>query len=434
MILWPRTLFGRVSLILATGLGLAWALSLGSAMRAGSEMADRMMLAYVSSDVASSLAVLERLPAAERAAWLERLERPNYHFRLESPGGTANDTTPASPLAQALAERLGAGRVQTVTARGEESTLLALRLGDGTPLTLVLQPPSRSLPGVTWLRWSLQAVLVGLGLFLAIRVATRPLAQLAQAALRLADDPNALPVDERGPIEVQRAAVALNAMRRRIDEQAKERLQILAAVSHDLRTPLTRMRVRCDLLPDDALRGKFQADLAEMQQLVEEGLQLAATEHAATEPVVAVDLHALLDAIVCDFADAGRPVRWAGRPGPVLNTRPRALRRTVGNLLDNALKFGAEAELQMHASPNGLTVRVLDRGPGIAPEQLGLAMRPFLRLDESRNRDGGGTGLGLAIAERLAAVLGAPLQLRPREGGGLEAELCLTHAPAGATA
>ena len=434
MIHWPRTLFGRMSLILATGLGLAWALSLWAAMHASSEMTDRMMLAYVSRDVASSLAMLERLPPGERAAWLERLERPNYHFRLESPGATVNDTTLASPLAQALAERLGAGRVQTVTARGEESALLAMRLGDGTPLTLVLHPPSRSLPGATWLRWSLQAVLVGLGLFLAIRVATRPLAQLAEAALRLGDDPNALPVDERGPIEVRRTAIALNAMRRRIDEQMKERLQILAAVSHDLRTPLTRMRVRCDLLPDEAMRAKLQADLDEMQQLVEEGLQLAATEHAASEPVVAVDLHALLDAIVCDFADAGRPVQWSGKPGPVLNTRPRALRRTVGNLLDNALKFGAEAELQMHASPKGVTVRVLDRGPGIAPEHLELAMQPFLRLDESRNRDRGGTGLGLAIAERLAAVLGAPLQLRAREGGGLEAELCLTHAPAVVTA
>jgi len=162
--------------------------------------------------------------------------------------------------------------------------------------------------------------------------------------------------------------------------------------------------------------------------------ELTATANAATAPVVAVDLHALLDAIVCDFADAGRPVRWAGQPGPVLNTRPRALRRTVGNLLDSSLKFGAEAELQMHASPNGATVRALDRGPDIAPARLGLAMRLFSRLDESRNLDGGGTGLGLAIAERLAAVLGAPLQLRPHEGGDLEAELCLNHAPAVITA
>jgi signal transduction histidine kinase len=214
-------------------------------------------------------------------------------------------------------------------------------------------------------------------------------------------------------------------MRRRIAEHMGERMQILAAVSHDLRTPITRMRVRCELLPDSALRLKLQADLDEMQHLLEEGLALAASDHAANEAAVAVDMHALLDAIVCDYGDAGQAVKWSAQPGLVLITRPLALGRAVNNLLDNAIKFGSQAELRLETRPGQVSLSVLDRGPGIAPERLHEAMQPFSRLEASRHRGSGGTGLGLAIARRLADALGASLVLRPRPGGGLHAELCV---------
>jgi len=427
MMRWPRSLYGRVAAILLAGLGIAYGLSLWSAMRARTQMADALMLEYVERDVASSVALLDRLPATERAQWLERLARPNYHFLLETPAAVpAAPAPPTAALASALADRLGSGRVQTVSAAGPDGAALALRLSDGTPLTLLLQPPTRSLQAEAVLQWLLQAAAVGLGIVLAVRVATRPLSRLADAAQRLGEDPSAAPVDEHGPVEVRRAAAALNAMRQRIADHMNERLQILAAVSHDLRAPVTRMRVRCDLLPDGAVRDKLQADLDEMQHLIEEGLVLASSEHAAGEADCAVDLHALLDAIVCDFTDAGHDVQWTGDPSLVLTTRPQALRRVVVNLLDNAVKFAGAAELQVEASEGVVTIGVLDRGPGIAPGRIADVMRPFSRLEPSRNRESGGTGLGLAIAQRLCTALGASLRLTPRDGGGLRAEVQLT--------
>jgi signal transduction histidine kinase len=432
---WWSSLAGRIAALLVAGLALAYGLSWWSAMRERAAMTDAMMLAYVSRDVGASLAVLDRLPAAERAEWLERLSRPNYRFRLETPPAPGAEAGSPDALAAALAAQLGPARVQTVSPapEGAGGTLFALRLADGTPLTLWLQPPVRGLRVEALLTGLLQLLVLGLAVAAAVHVATRPLARLADAATRLGDDPAAPPVDEAGPSEVRHAASALNRMRQRIADQMGERLQILAAVSHDLRTPLTRMRVRCELLPDGALRDKLQADLGEMQHLVEEGLALAATEHAAQEPLQAVDLGALLDTLVCDFADAGRAVRWAaGAPpaadAPVLVTRPQALRRVVTNLLDNALKFAGAAELALETADDAITITVLDRGPGIAPERLAEALRPFARLESSRNREHGGTGLGLAIAQRLADALGAALRLAPREGGGLCAGLSLPFA------
>jgi len=428
---WWSSLSGQIAALLVAGLALACGLSWWSAMRERAAMADAMMLAYVSRDVGASLAVLDRLPAAERADWLERLSRPNYRFRLEAPPASASGVDAPQALAAALAAQLGPARVQTVSPapEGAGSTVFALRLADGTPLTLWLQPPVRGLRAEALLTGLLQLLVLGLAVAAAVHLAMRPLARLAQAATRLGDDPAAPPLDERGPSEVRRAATALNRMRQRIADQMGERLQILAAVSHDLRTPLTRMRVRCELLPEGGLRDKLQADLDEMQHLVEEGLALAATEHAAQEPLQPVDLGALLDTLVCDFADAGHAVAWAdGAPpadAPALTTRPQALRRVVSNLLDNAVKFAGAAELALDSLADGVVITVLDRGPGIAPERLAEALQPFARLESSRNREHGGTGLGLAIAQRLSQALGAALHLAPREGGGLRAELRL---------
>jgi signal transduction histidine kinase len=139
---------------------------------------------------------------------------------------------------------------------------------------------------------------------------------------------------------------------------------------------------------------------------------------------------ALLDAFACDRADAGQPVAWTPAAPCVLPTRPDALKRIVGNLLDNALKFAGRAELALERDERGaVLIAVRDRGPGIAPEQLAQVLRPFVRGEPSRNRATGGSGLGLAIVQRLAEALGARFELRPREGGGLQALLWLPSAP-----
>jgi signal transduction histidine kinase len=252
------------------------------------------------------------------------------------------------------------------------------------------------------------------------------LARLAEAANALAPGLATQPLPETGSTEVAQAAAAFNAMQRRIDGHLAERMRILAAVSHDLQSPITRMRLRVDLLDDAELREKLHGDLAAMQSLVGEGLAYARSAHSGVEAPCALDLHALLDSLACDYADAGQTVAFAGCAGLILQTRPQTLRRVLINLVDNALKFAGEVEMAVHlTSDNRICIDVLDRGPGIAQSELQAVLQPFYRLEGSRSRDTGGTGLGLAIAQQLSQALGGELALSNRSGGGLQARLCL---------
>jgi signal transduction histidine kinase len=263
----------------------------------------------------------------------------------------------------------------------------------------------------------------------AVRLATRPLEQLARAADDLGPDLQSPPLPVSGPTEVARAASAFNAMQARIAANVAERMQILAAVSHDLQTPITRMRLRTDLMDDSPERDKLQRDLLEMETLVREGVSFARTLHNTVEASCKVDLDALLASITADYADAGRPVALSGASGGPILTKPRALRRVLCNLIDNALKFAGQADIEVRRNAaGGIEIAVLDRGPGIPGTELEAVFQPFYRLETSRNRDTGGTGLGLAIARQLAQALGGSLSLAAREGGGLEARLNVGHA------
>jgi signal transduction histidine kinase len=199
----------------------------------------------------------------------------------------------------------------------------------------------------------------------------------------------------------------------------------LAAISHDLQTPITRLRLRAEQVDDPALRDKLLADLQSMQALVEEGLAYARTAQAAQEPLQPVDLNALLDGLVCDAVEAGHAAELVGELDRPLITRVQALRRLLLNLLDNALKFGGPGPVQVAIAPQPgmLHILVRDQGPGIPASELARVMRPFQRLEASRSRDTGGTGLGLAIAQQLAQALGGRLSLHNRPHGGLEARL-----------
>ncbi len=224
---------------------------------------------------------------------------------------------------------------------------------------------------------------------------------------------------------MRRAASAFNRMQTRLRELFDERTRILAAVSHDLQTPITRLQLRAEMMEDAAQRDKVLADLGEMQALVEEGLAYAGSTAAPKETEVLADLDALVASLVADYADAGRPVSLAGVCGQPVRTQPRKLRRLLGNLVDNALKFGGSAELTLGVASDPYAISVRDHGEGIAEEELEKVFEPFYRLESSRNRETGGTGLGLAIARQLASSLGVILSLRNHPEGGLEAMLNL---------
>jgi signal transduction histidine kinase len=427
---WPRTLASRLFLIFLVGLVVAHGLSFGLQFYERYESARTVMLDDLERDVIVSFAILDRLPPGERAAWLPRLSSANRTYLL-GPGEADQ------PL------RLEAGRAAVASIEGALAGAYPLQAGnvaddprhiqvratlhDGSHATLDIRLSIAPMP-----RWLPIVLLTQLALLVAcawfaVRLATRPLTRLAKAADSLDPDRRGPRLDEHGPSEVADAAAAFNAMQDRIAAHVAERMRILSAISHDLQTPITRMKLRSEFMEDSPDKDKLSQDLDEVEQLVREGLDYARSAHGQTEPTARIDLNAFLDSLVCDYQDTGRAVSLTGAcPGP-LATRPRALRRVLGNLIDNALKFGgaAEVEIRPHPGGRGLSLFVRDRGPGIPEAELRAVLQPFYRVESSRNRGTGGTGLGLAIATQLASVLNGRLVLSNRAGGGLSAELRL---------
>jgi len=432
--LWPRSLFGRLSMILFVGLIAAHVLSVGLIMYERTQAARATMIFNLAKDVSSAVAILERVPPAERAVWLSRLERKNYRYVLgAAKNGTLVQLRLAQEAVEAVADALGANYTVDVTAPADGASNkqmdLHLRLADGTPLTIEVLASAMSLSRWVPVILLIQLAILAVFTWLAVRLATRPLAQLAHAADMLGADLRAEPLSEDGPLEVARAAAAFNTMQNRIASYMAERLQILAAVSHDLQTPITRMRLRVDLMDNVPHREKMRNDLEAMQMLVEEGIAYARNAHGLTEAPCRVDLDALLGSLVYDYQDAGQAIRLGGRFAGPLVTRPYGLRRIITNLVDNALKFGKDVEILVKTEPSAqVSITVLDRGPGIPPGELDSVLQPFYRVESSRNRANGGTGLGLAIAQQLVVGLGGSLTLSNRQDGGLAAHLLLPAA------
>ena len=281
-------------------------------------------------------------------------------------------------------------------------------------------------------RWGLR---MGLWLLLAVgtvalvaawitRRVTAPSVRFADAAARLGIDAPAPPLPETGPDEIARAARAFNRMQTRLRRLIDDRTRILAAISHDLRTALTRMRLRTQFIEDAEQQRKAETDLDDMQTMLDSFLAFARDE-ADSEARAPVDLAALTASLCNDLADAGQPVRYAGPDHAVLACRPAALRRALANLIDNAVAYGNEAAVSLNDSPAGIAIEIADRGPGIPADQREAVFEPFYRIEGSRSRETGGTGLGLTLARAIARRHGGDLTFADRQGGGLIARLTL---------
>jgi len=258
----------------------------------------------------------------------------------------------------------------------------------------------------------------------ATRRVTAPLTALAGAAQRLGQDVNAPPIPETGSIETRQASRAFNEMQVRLRELIENRTRLLAAISHDLRTPLTLLRLRAENVPDAEEREKMLATLADMDAMV--GATLAfARDEMASEPARRADLSALVQSIVDDMADAGRDVTMAPAGQILVECRPTALKRALTNLIDNALKYGKKAQVAIASAPKTIEITVDDEGPGIPEEELARVFQPFYRVEGSRSRETGGVGLGLAIAKSLIERHQGTLTLSNRAGGGLRARITL---------
>jgi signal transduction histidine kinase len=344
-------------------------------------------------------------------------------------------------LTQRLASRIGgrveAERVDSPTCFSKPTVpssynqlscwAVAVQLADGTPLKLIMISPRRedwNLPGLDAVFLSILALGVGVLTFVAARMAAAPLGDLSRAARTLGDDLDSVPLPERGPYEVRQAIRAFNTMQARLRGHVVERTQILASITHDLQTPLTRLRLRLEKVEDIALRSRLVDDLSGMQLLIREGLDFS-RGNQTDEPFAPIALDSLLESLVEDATERGQTATLSGRCGYDVEARPRALQRCLSNLLDNALKYGGSAEIAAIVERSELHIRIRDRGPGIPVEKLDTVFEPFVRLEPPGSRPTQGAGLGLTIARMLAQKNEADLLLRNHPEGGLEACLIL---------
>lgn len=388
----------------------------------------------------------EIVPASARSVYLAVANRPGLRLEVGTPQPLAGA---GSWFARSLAARLGEGySIQSAAARPPSCDMphqqpmlygllrtqwrgacesLNVRLRDGAELRLSVLPPRSAIVGPdTDYRGVITLFLFSIAFlaYLVARMTTRPLKQLAQAAQDLGQDINRAPLDLTGASEIRQASAAFNAMQARIRQYIFQRTQMLAAITHDLQTPLTRMRLRLEKVPDVELQERLIGDLSAMQEMVREGLVLARSMDT-TEAMQMLDLDSLLEAVCADASDAGQQVSLSGKSAMALLGRPLDLRRCLGNLIDNAVKYGREARVTVDRVSGAVRVRVRDAGPGIPQAELARVFDPFYRVETSRSRESGGTGLGLTIARNIAEQHGGSISLANHPEGGLEVTLML---------
>jgi signal transduction histidine kinase len=309
--------------------------------------------------------------------------------------------------------------------------MISTRLHDGRWLNVGLAVPEAA---PHWTPASLLAIAVtalalSLIVTLMVRRMTRPMAELAAAAERLGRGETVPAIAERGPLDIRQTMRAFNRMRGRLQRFVQDRTRMLAAISHDLRTPITTLRLRAEFVDDDETRAKILETLDEMQRMIEATLAFA-REEAAAEDTRTVDLAALVESVAADLSDLGHEVSFSGPERLAYACRPVGLKRAVRNLVENAVAYGARARVRLE--PGALAVRIVieDDGPGIPEADFERVFAPFVRLEESRSRETGGIGLGMAIARSIVRSHGGDIELANRAEGGLRAVISLPKAEA----
>ncbi len=340
---------------------------------------------------------------------------PDYGVAVRPPGNAAERVISVTrPPPQGY--ELG-GRLYDVSITLPDGDALQFRVAQGRRGPL--------LPRSLVLDLVLLTIATAIVLYVVARSITRPLSSLARAAEAVGRDVSQPALEESGAQELREAARAFNTMQERMRRYLDSRTRVLAAMSHDLKTPLTRMRLRVETLADpEDTRERFGRDLDEMESMVRGALALlkGLSDDEAARPI---DVNALLATIQSEFAELGASVSVRGRMRGSCRGKPQALKRCLTNLVSNAINFGARATILVEDGPAALTLRVRDEGPGLPPEELERVFEPFYRIESSRNRDTGGTGLGLSIARDIAQAHGGSLVVNNLPHRGLEAVLTL---------
>jgi len=372
--------------------------------------------------LATAVQLLGAAPASERARLSADIARAFPQLGIEIlPPGPVSSGDPDRFNPHGLQRRLGHDyRIFPLAGGGDRK--VGIGLPDGM-IILANVLPDRPRPpflGGPWMMTLLFAVIsvTLLGLW-AARALTAPLSSFAKAAESFSLNGAAAPLPERGPEEIRSVARALNRMRQRITGLIDDRTKMLAAISHDLRTPITRMRLRSEFIEDETHRSRMLCDLDQMRSMLESVLSFLRNDRKL-EAMTLVDVASTLQLVTDQFCDMGRKVAYDGPDHAMATVRPDDLHRSVTNLVENAVRFGAEAVIRLRVSPDHIIIDVEDDGPGISDAQKNNMLEPFVRGDDARNMDeASGFGLGLSIANAIVLAHGGALSLHDRQPHGL---------------
>lgn len=431
----PDSLRGRTLLVLLLGLTLSHTASMaihytdrGHALEVfGGEMADRIV---------TTAHLLDQTPPGDRGRIASALSSGTLNV-VWGANGPAVPTAPedwrTDMMATLITERMKEAARPNLkifygpaagTSGGEEALHVSVQLSDASWAAFVtpLFIPQRF--------WSLRLILsmslmgaavIALSVW-AVRALSEPIATFVHAAERLGVDVKASPIPEDGPVEVRSAARVFNEMQQRIRRFIDDRLQMIAAISHDLRTPITRLRLRAELVADAEQRRRMLQDLNEMESMISATLDFA-RDDASDEQREIVDLVSLVQTVCDDFSDMDHEVSFHGHGRIRHSCRPGAMRRAISNIVENAIKYGDRARVSIAERGCRVVVQVDDDGPGIEQEERDRVFAPFYRIEQSRSRETGGVGLGLTVARTVVRAHGGEVFLKQADSGGLRVEL-----------
>ena len=443
----PRSLFGRIVLILAGGFLAVQLITTAIAISDRNALVFRSGATQAATRIGDVVRTMTAASPTERTRIMHSISNDTLKVTYGKPSGSDAAAGEESELmttardALALALQPGIG-FRVIDARpvylnpgswyarefGERPGVrmyATVLLNDGVWITVESIVPARASRWVIRILRNLAIVdgVMVILCFFAVRLVTRPLSVLASAAEDLGRNIDRPPLPERGANELVRASRALNMMQDRLKRYVDTRIKVLAAMSHDLKTPITRMRLRAEMLDDAHVKAKFVKDLDDLQQMVGATLDYMRGLAEGGETLQPIDVTALVSSLKEDAEEAGHTVTVSGDARSPVMGRAQALKRCLQNLIDNALAYGRRADIALRDEGGALTIAISDDGPGIPEGDIERVFEPFYRVEGSRNRNTGGSGLGLSIARNIAQAHGGSVRLRNLARGGLEATL-----------
>ena len=448
----PRSLFGRIALILAGGFLTIQLITTTIAISDRNALVFRAGANQATIRIGDVVRTMTAASPAERTRIMQAISNDTLKVSYGKPAGSDAAVGEESELmttardAVALALPLGVGfrlidarpvylNPDSWTAREFRERpgvrmVATVLLNDGVWITVQSIEPPRATHWVIRMFRNLAIVdgVMVILCFFAVRLVTRPLSVLASAAEDLGRDIDRPPLPERGANELVRASRALNVMQDRLKRYVDTRVKVLAAMSHDLKTPITRMRLRAEMLDDAHIKAKFTKDLDELQQMVGSTLDYMRGLAEGGEAVQPIDVTALISSLKEEAEEAGHTITLSGDARSPVMGRAQALKRCLQNLIDNALAYGRRADITLRDEGGALSIAISDDGPGIPEADIEKVFEPFYRVEGSRNRNTGGSGLGLSIARNIAQAHGGSVRLRNLARGGLEATLRIPRA------